>query len=206
MSRFFVFLSTFVICATTAAVVIIWATGSGPEFRAFFNSGLPPLAKELTDKNPTLAADLKIGDEQAMLTVARQYLMGDGVGKDEETGAAWVAYAAKKGSRRATGLMGILHLGGIGVEQDLAAAQKFLFAAGDPQAGELAMRLKIMQDALSKLPEAEQKEQREASLLAARQDIRTSLMNFLQTGELSTKPPAPQPQTPASGEQPAKKE
>ena len=197
MSRFLVAISTFVIVVCFFGLF------------ASIMSGNPFLVREwLQDRSlkisehakaiPGLVEAAKHGDPDAQLLMARFAFLGDGMEADDKAGAAWVQKAAATGSHRAKGLLGMLHLGGIGVKQDFKLAQNLLLQSQDNTGMELAARLSILESALEKLPPAERAQQRAANHAAAAQDIRISLINMLKSQRPGKAPklaptPAPEP-------------
>ena len=180
MTRFLVFLSTFLITVSAVAVSYIWMTGKAEDVRDMIGQAHPAIPQIVIDRDPHFVTALKMKDHAAQIELARALFKGQDLQKDEGLGAAWVKYAADHGSKRAAGLLGVLYLGGIGIEQNIDKAQEWLFKSGDRDAGELAMRLRIMTDALQKLPPEEQKQQIESNLAAARNDIRLSFQKMLE--------------------------
>lgn len=140
----------------------------------------PPV--ETTQTSETLL-QATAGKPGAQMEMARRFFIGEGVEKDEARGAEWTRRAAEGGSVRAQGLMGVLYLGGIGVQQSFEEARKWFSLSPDKEAQVLAQRLQLLMEATAKLPEAEQAARKEADYAAARKDIRSSFLKVLEKPE-----------------------
>ncbi len=125
------------------------------------------------------------GDNDAKMEVAKFYLTGTHVAENEEKGAKWVECAAEDGDEKAIGIMGFLHMGGIGVEQSFPKAREWLTKSGDPRAIELALTLQHFDRAMEILPPAERAEKTKANYEAARTDIRKALRDKLEAEKAS---------------------
>lgn len=128
-----------------------------------------------------------IGTPDAQMEMARRLFIGEGIEKDETKGAQWTKLAADNGSVRAQGLMGVLYLGGIGVEQNFEEARKWFSISPDQEAQVLAQQLQMLMEATAKLPEAEQAARMKENYAAAQKDIRSSFLKVLE------KPVSPPP-------------
>lgn len=126
----------------------------------------------------TKAADK--GQPAAALALARFSFMGQGMEKDEAKGAALVQKAAEDGSSRAQGLMGILYLGGIGVEQNFDLARTWLDRSREEEAKQLADGLRAFDAALSALPPEEKAKALQSNYAAAMQDIGKAFIQMLE--------------------------
>lgn len=158
--------------AALAVVAIIYVVASHP--------GQPLGAAFMTEKTHLMAIS---GDAHAQMTMARHAFTGDGVAKDEARGAYWTKRAAGNGSARAQGLMGVLYLGGIGVEQNFDEARKWFDLSSEKEAKELAKRLQILIEATAKLPAEEKEKRMKTDYAAAQKDIRSSFLKVLERPE-----------------------
>lgn len=121
-----------------------------------------------------------LGDNAAKLEVARFYFIGEHVKQNDKRGAKWIKCAADKGDSNAIGLMGFLHMGGIGVEQDFAKAREWLTQSDSPQAIELAIKLQTLDRAIAILPAGEKEKLEKATYEAAAKDMRPLLLQSLE--------------------------
>ena len=78
--------------------------------------------KKLAD----LKQDAASGDIKSQLGLARRYLYGDGVDKDDAKAAEWYEKAAKQGVALAQYQLGMMYQKGVGVPRDAAKAEEWL--------------------------------------------------------------------------------
>lgn len=123
------------------------------------------------------AADKGYGPAQ--LYMARFCFLGQGMAKDEKAGAQWVRQATQSHVPHAGGLMGMLYLGGIGVEQNFDQAVAWLKKADTPEALTLAANIQKNIDAMSALPAPEKTAAMNAFALRYKTDIGKSFAKTL---------------------------
>ena len=80
---------------------------------------------------PALEQKAKQGDAGAQFELARDYLKGDGVAKDEKRGFELMSAAAKQGHAEAEAGLGYLYAKGLGVAADEKEAAKWMRKAAD---------------------------------------------------------------------------
>lgn len=159
-----------IIILFSAAAIYVASAGYGPsqdrlaDIRAVESLRIPAL----------------LGDNAAKLEIARFYFTGAHVKADDEKGAKWIKCAADKGDSNAIGLMGFLHMGGIGVEQDFARAREWLTQSDSPQAIELALKLQTLDRAIAILPADQKAKLEKATYDAAAKDMRPLLLKTLE--------------------------
>lgn len=172
MKRIFLFLSSFIIAVGAAGAIYVLATGNADTLREKLRPGTE-VANEAEPAAPVDAAPL--------LEQATDYFLGvNGVEQSDEKGAALVKQAADANNQRAIGLLGTLYLGGIGVEQDMDTAAKWLALSNDIEGQELAANLLNFQSIVSKLPPEEKEKQIEAANASAKVEVRASFIQALQ--------------------------
>lgn len=184
MKRVLLFLSTFVIAVSFAGLVYTFVTGN------------PHAVKDLlVPQKARLEKAAVAGDADAQLKLARMAFLGEGMAKDEALGASWVKKAARGGSARARGLLGVLYMGGIGVTQNFEAAQAWLAQSYNAEGKELADRLAALESAMEKLPAEEREKQLQANYQSAANDIRSSFTKMLNETDQLAEQPQQQPET-----------
>lgn len=172
MKRIFLFLSSFIIAVGAVGTIYVLATGNTEDLR----EKLRPAAAA-TDT----AAQAVPVDATVLLEQATDYFLGvNGVEQSDEKGAALVQQAADAGNQRAIGLLGTLYLGGIGVEQDMDEAAKWLALSNDIEGQELAANLLNFQSIVDKLPPEEKEKQVQEANAAAHTEVRASFIQALQ--------------------------
>lgn len=147
---------------------------------------VPP---EKVSTPPAIPPAAQQGAEQskAPLQLARAHFLGLNCVKDETVGAAIVKQAADKGDMQAIGLMGVLYLGGIGVEQDFDEALKWLSRSTEQEGRELYARMQGFMSALEKLPPEEKQKQMDTAKASAKTDMRDAFMKALEKAPQDSK-------------------
>lgn len=172
MKRIFLFLSSFIIAVAAVGTIYVLATGNTDSLR-----DKPRPATVTADT----AEPATVVDAAALLEQATDYFLGvNGAEQSDEKGAVLVHQAADAGNQRAIGLLGTLYLGGIGVEQDMDEAAKWLALSNDIEGQELAANLLNFQSIVSKLPPEEKEKQIQAANASAKVEVRASFIQALQ--------------------------
>lgn len=171
MKRIFLFLSSFIIAVAAVGAIYVLATGNADTLR----EKLRPGTVAVDDAEQAAPVDAA-----ALLEQATDYFLGtNGAAQSDEKGAALVQQAADVGSQRAIGLLGTLYLGGIGVEQNLDEAAKWLALSNDIEGQELAANLLNFQNIVDKLPPEEKAKELEAAHASAKVEVRASFIQAL---------------------------
>jgi|GEM_PF-1565000 len=172
MKRILLFLSSFIIVVAAAGAIYVAVTGNADTLRAKLMPGATVVAEDATDAKP-VSADV-------LLDQATDYFLGtNGVTKDEAAGAALVIQAAESGNQRAIGLVGMLYLGGIGVEQNLETARDWLLRSDNADGQKLAELLIAFETIIEKLPPEEQAKQRAEAHEASQKQVRALFVEAL---------------------------
>jgi len=176
MKRILLFLSSFIIVVAAAGAIYVGVTGNADVLRAKL---LPSAAVVIDD------AGARPVSAEVLLDQATDYFLGtNGVTQDEAAGAALVRQAAESGNQRAIGLVGMLYLGGIGVEQDLDTARDWLLRSENADGQKLAELLIAFETIVEKLPPEEQEKQRAEAHGASQKQVRAlfiAALNDLRT-------------------------
>jgi TPR repeat protein len=177
MKRTLLFLSSFIIVVAAAGAIYVGVTGNADALRAKLMPGANIAAQDSADAEPVSA--------EVLLDQATDYFLGtNGVTQDEAAGAALVRQAAESGNQRAIGLVGMLYLGGIGVEQDLDTARDWLLRSENADGQKLAELLIAFETIVEKLPPEEQEKQRAEAHGASQKQVRAlfiAALNDLRT-------------------------
>ena len=124
-----------------------------------------------------------LGSDTAKIIVAKFYFTGTHVTADDARGAKWVECAAENGDTAAMGILGILHMGGIGVEQSFPKAREWLTKSKEKNATDLAALLETFDKAIEILPPAEKEAQIKSNYEAAAKDMKAALLNMMEQME-----------------------
>ena len=189
MKRILLFLSSFIIVVSAAAVLYMAAFPSGKFYvqaalgnsNAQFQLGhiLASDDKKRSEAIYWLEKAAAQNHASVQLDLARLTFLGEGVEKSETQGAAWVRKAAENGLSRAQALLGVLYLGGIGVDQNFDEALKQFNRSQEKEAQALKEKVQQVQDQLNNLPPEQRDAQQKILYENTAADVRKSFMDIL---------------------------